>query len=153
MAQLDFTIEIAALPDRVFVFFVPQRMPHWYGSEMDVCVEVQGGASEFQAGQRVRVSGRLGKREVSLTAVVTRYEWCRVLEWQFCDAYGVQGTQRWEIEPQGDGTRLRMRDAYELPGRLGRILDALLTRWSVARRDRLDLERLRRLAERRASGP
>jgi len=148
MAKLEFTVQIAAPPDRVFVFLVPQRMPHWYGSETDVRVEVQGGAAEFQAGQKVRLGGRLGGREVSLTATVTRYQWCRVLEWEFGDAYGVRGMQRWEIEPLGEGTRLVMRDAYEVPGRFGKILDALLTRWSVARRDRHDLERLRRLAER-----
>ena len=148
MAELDFTIEIAAPPDRVFAFFVPQRMPYWYGAEMGAELEVQGGASEFQLGLKVRVTGRLWLREVSLTAVVTRYMWGRALEWQFRDAYGIRGLQSWELEPTPAGTRVRMRDHYALSGRLGKLLDTLLTKRNIARRDRLYLDRLKRLAER-----
>lgn len=149
MAQLEFAIEIAAPPNVVFAFFVPQRMPYWYGAEMNACFEVQGGAAEFQTGQKVRITGRLAKREVMHTVVISRYEWGRALEWRFQDAYGVRGLQRWEVEPAKSGTRVRMRDEYEVPGRFGRILDWLLTRHSVARRDREWLARLQRLAERR----
>ncbi len=152
MARLEFTLDVAAPADRVFVFFIPQRMPHWYGYEMDMRFEVQGGEAEFQVGQKVRLAGRLGGREVSLTAVVTRYEWQRVLEWQFRDEYGVRGLQRWEVEPTAGATRLTMYDEYELPGRFGRIFDALVMRWNVARRDRRWLEKLQRLAEHRSGG-
>lgn len=148
MAKLEFTVEIAASPDRVCVFFIPQRMPYWYGADMESCFEVQGGAEEFQVGQKVRITGHLGRREVSLTAVVTRYEWGRLLEWRFQDAYGVRGLQRWEIDLAPPGTRVRMRDEYQLPGTAGRIADWLLTRHAVARRDRCDLARLKTLAER-----
>lgn len=148
MAKLAFSIQIAAPPDRVFVFFVPQRMPYWYGPEMDSCFEVQEGAVEFRVGQKVRITGQVGRREVSLTVVVTRYEWGRLLEWRFQDAYGVRGLQRWEIEPASPGTRVRMCDEYELPGAAGRLADWLLTRHAVARRDRHDLARLKKLAER-----
>ena len=141
MARLAFTLDVAAPADRVFVFFIPQRMPHWYGYEMDMHFEVQGGAAEFQVGQKVRLTGRLGGHEVALTAVVTRYQWQRVLEWQFRDEYGVRGLQRWEVEPvspvvpsplradeesQGSGsaqTRLTMHDEYELPGRFGQLFE------------------------------
>lgn len=149
MARLEFTLDVAAPADRVFVFFIPQRMPYWYGYEMEMHFEVQGGAAEFQVGQKVRLTGRLGARDVSLTAVVTRYQWQRVLEWQFRDEYGVRGLQRWEVEPAAAGTRLTMYDEYELPGRFGRLFDALVMRWNVARRDRRWLEKLRRLAEHR----
>lgn len=148
MARLEFAIEIVAPPNVVFAFFVPQRMPYWYGAEMNACFEAQGGAAEFQTGQKVRITGRLGKREVTQTVVITSYEWGRALEWRFQDPYGVRGLQRWEVEPAGDGTRVRMCDEYELPGRFGRLVDWLLTRHSVARRDREWLARLKRLAER-----
>ncbi len=148
MAKLAFTIEIAAPPDRVSLFFVPQRMPYWYGREMGSCFEVQEGAAEFQVGQKVHITGHLGRREISLTAVVMRYEWGRLLEWRFQDAYGVRGRQRWEIEPASPGTRVRMCDDYELPGASGRVTDWLLTRHAVAQRDRRDLARLKKLAER-----
>jgi uncharacterized membrane protein len=148
MAELEFSVEIAAPPDRVFVFFVPQRMPYWYGAEMESQFEVQNGAAEFQVGLKVRITGRPGGKEVTHTAVVTGYQWGRLLEWRFQDEYGVRGLQRWEIQAAPSSTRVRMHDSYQLPGCLGRLADWLLTRYSVARRDRSDLARLKKLAER-----
>ncbi len=147
MAKLEFTTEIAAPADRVFVFFVPQRMPYWYGAAMESQFEVQDGAAEFRVGLKVRITGRLRGKEVTLTAVITAYEWGKLLEWRFQDAYGVRGMQRWEIEPAAARTRVRMRDQYELPSWLGRVFDRLLTRHAVARRDWEDLARLKKLAE------
>jgi uncharacterized protein YndB with AHSA1/START domain len=149
VAELEFEIEIAAPPELVFAFFVPQRMPYWYSPEMKSCFEVQGGAAEFAAAQNVCIVGTIGKRQVKLTAVVLRCEWGRLLEWRFQDAYGVHGLQSWELSATAHGTRVRMRDAYELPGRLGRIFDRLFTRYAVAHRDRQNLARLKRLVERR----
>jgi uncharacterized protein YndB with AHSA1/START domain len=149
MANLEFVREFGVPPKEVFVFFVPQRMSLWYGAEMNSCFEVQGGASDFAVSQKVRITGRLGNREVSLTAVITAYEWERVFEWQFQDAYGVRGKQRWELQQTGSTTRLTMRDQYQMPGRTGKILDWLFTRYGVAARDRSWLDRLQRLAERR----
>jgi len=111
MAKLAMSIEIAAPPDRVGVFFVPQRMPYWYGAEMQAEFTLLGGEPDFRASQMVQVRGTLGKREVALTAVVTEYDFARVLEWRFQDAYGVKGRQRWEIQPAADGSRLRLYDA------------------------------------------
>jgi Polyketide cyclase / dehydrase and lipid transport len=147
MAKLEFAVEITAPPDRVAVFFVPQRMPYWYGAEMECEFEVGGGAADFRRGLKVHIAGRLGPRAVSLTAVVTRFDWGRLLEWRFQDAYGVRGLQRWEIGPGALGARVRMCDEYEFPGTLGRIFDWLLTRHAVARRDLSDLARLKRIAE------
>ncbi len=111
-------------------------------------LEVQGGAPEFQPGLKVRISGRLGRKELSHAAVVTSYEWGRVFEWCFQDAYSVRGVQRWELAPSGAGTQLDMRDEYEMPGSLGRMADWLLTRHAVTRRNVRDLQRLKKLAER-----
>ena len=147
MARLEFSVEIAAPPDRVWVFFVPQRMPLWYGSEMDLHLELLDEAQDFAAGQKVKISGTLVRSGVGITAVITRHEWMRLLEWQFRDEFGVRGLQRWEIEPAPSGTRVHMLDDYEMPSRLGRISDALLMRWSVSRRDHAWLARLKRLAE------
>jgi len=147
MARLESSVEIAAPLDRVFVFFVPQRMPYWYGAEMDARFEVQGGAADFAVGLKVRITGQWRGKEITHTAVVTRYEWGRLLEWRFRDAYDVRGLQCWELEPTPAGTRVRLRDEYELPGRIGRIADWLFTRHAVARRDRGELARLKRLAE------
>ena len=149
MARLALEQRIAAAPALVAAFFVPQRMPYWYAHKMKAEIEILGGASDFAAGQKVRITGRLGGREVTLTAVVTRYEFGRTLEWQFQDQYGVKGKQSWEIATQGETTIVRMRDEYQMPGRFARAVDAILTRHAVARRDRAWLARLARLAERR----
>lgn len=147
MADLTFTQEIDATPQIVGAFFVPHRMGAWYGVEARMQFEVQGGAIEFCNGQKVRLSGKIGKRELTITAVVTQFERGRVLEWQFQDAYGVRGMQRWEIEAHGNGTRVRMRDRYEMPGKFGKFFDWLVMRHAVAKRDRADLARLKRMVE------
>ena len=149
MADLDFSLDIATSPKEVFVFFVPQRMPLWYGTEMDVRFEVQGGAADFAVGQKVRVTGKMSRYEVILTVVITAYEWERLLEWQFQDAFGVRGKQRWELQGLAGNTRLRMRDSYQMPGGFTKMLDKIFTRFAVAQRDRAWLARLQQLAERR----
>ena len=170
MGALHLEVQISAPRDRVFCFFVPQRMPLWYAPEMETQFEVTGGESDFRAGQKVRISGHLGKREVSLVAVVQRYDWLRCLEWEFQDAYGVRGRQKWEVEESSGGagkapvqirvggagkapvqigevTRVVMREWYTFPGRLGRWLDPILMRPSIRARDRRMLSNLKRIAE------
>jgi Polyketide cyclase / dehydrase and lipid transport len=148
MADIRLIVEISEPPNEIFVFFVPQRMPLWYGIEMDAHFEVPGGASDFAVAQKVRITGRLQRYDTSLTAVITAYEWERVLEWQFHDSYGVRGMQRWELQALADTTRVTMRDKYEMPGMFGRIFDRVVTRRAVRMRDQAWLEKLKRLAER-----
>lgn len=148
MAALSFRVKIAAPADRVAAFFVPQRMPYWFGSEMQAELEVQGGAADFAVGQKVRITGRMGGREVGLTAVVTAFRRARLLEWRFNDAYGIRGWQRWELHECGGATQVEMCDEYEMPGAFGRLLDRIFTRHAVARRDRAWLAKLKQLAER-----
>ena len=154
MSRIVLTQVVAAPPEDVFVFFVPQRMAHWYGPEMRSSFEAQGCGSEFRAGSQVRVSAELAKRSFAHTAVVTAFEKPRLFEWRFEDAYGVCGSERWEMERLENGsaprTRISFACEYEIPGRIGRIIDWLLTRHALARRNRSYLERLARLAERRA---
>jgi hypothetical protein len=149
MSVVELSIEIAAAPNEVFLFFVPQRMPYWYGSEMASEFEVSGGASDFAASQKVRITGKLGKKEISHTAVITRYEWLRQLEWRFDDAYGVRGLERWTLDPDATGTRVTMRSEYEMPGKFGRAINWLITRHAVTRRNCEYLARLKKFAERK----
>jgi hypothetical protein len=149
MAHLEFSRDFSVAPNEVFVFFVPQRMPLWYGTEMNPHFEVQGGAPDFAVGQKIQITGNLSKREVSLTVVITAYRWEKLLEWQFQDSYAVRGLQRWELESSPSGTRLLMRDSYQMPGLSGRLIDAAFTRFAVSQRDLAWLDRLQRLAERK----
>ncbi|MBZ5642852.1 MAG: SRPBCC family protein [Acidobacteriia bacterium] len=154
MAQIETSVEIAAPAELVFAFFVPQRMPYWYGADMEACLEVQGGAPDFAVSQKVRVTGHLGKREVSHTSVVTALQPARVFEWRFEDRYGVKGLERWEFErlagptlESAPRTIVRMRSAYTMPGLLGKAMDWLMTRHAVAKRNQDYLARLKGYAE------
>src|SRR5271156_3851290 len=106
MSRIELATQISTTPNEIFVFFVPQRMPHWYGAEMNARFEVQGGAPDFAAGQKIRITGTLQNYELTLTVVVTAYEWNHHLEWQFQDSYGVRGMQRWDLQPEGSETKL-----------------------------------------------
>src|SRR5271170_745662 len=154
MARIEISVWMAAPAELVFAFFVPQRMAYWYGSDMEACLEVQGGASDFAVAQKVRVAGHMGRREVSHTAVVTAIQIGRLFEWRFEDRYGVKGLERWELDrgdtspsPGGKKTIVRMRSEYALPGLAGKAMDWLVTRHAVARRNRSYLARLKRLVE------
>lgn len=154
MARVDTSVQIWAPAEVVFAFFVPQRMPYWYGAEMQACFEVQGGAPDFAVAQKVHITGNLGKREVSHTAVVTALQQARLFEWRFSDRFGVKGTERWELErvdgpslQQPPKTTVRMRSDYTMPGLLGKAMDWLVTRHAVVRRNQDYLVRLKRYAE------
>lgn len=151
MADLTFSLDIATPPNEIFVFFVPQRMALWYGTEMDAKFEVQGGAPDFAVGQKVRITGRLRQYEMGITVVITAYEWERLLEWQFHDSYGVRGKQRWELQGAAGKTQLTMRDSYQMPSAFSRFFDKIFTRFAVAQRNRAWLARLQQLAERQST--
>jgi uncharacterized membrane protein len=157
MARIETSVQISAPPELVFAFFVPQRMPYWYGADMEICLEVQGGAPDFALAQKVRVTGHLGKQEVSHTAVVTALQQARLFEWRFKDRYGVEGLERWELDlvdarsglsgTNALKTVVRMRSEYTMPGLMGKAMDWLLTRHAVQRRNQNYLARLKRYAE------
>jgi hypothetical protein len=148
MSRIELAAQISTTPNEIFVFFVPQRMPHWYGTEMNARFEVQGGAPDFAVGQKIRITGTLQNYELTLTMVITAYEWEHHLEWQFQDSYGVRGMQRWDLQPEGSETNLIMRDEYTMPTTLGKILDRFITQRAVKLRDQSWLDRLKRFAER-----
>jgi uncharacterized membrane protein len=154
MARIETSVQIAAPAEAVFAFFGPQRMPYWYGADMQASFVVQDGAADFAVAQKVQIAGNLGKREVSHTAVVTALQQARLFEWRFSDRYGVKGLERWELEQVGASsaqgeqkTVVRMLSDYTMPGLIGKAMDWLMTRHAVARRNENYLARLKRYAE------
>jgi uncharacterized protein YndB with AHSA1/START domain len=149
--HIETQIQIDVPPRQLFAFFVPQRIGYWYGPETHTQFEISGGAADFGIAQKVRISGRIGKREVSHTAVITQCQWGIVLEWRFEDRSGLRGTERWDFEPieasGAPGTLLHMRCDYRMTGLVARAANWLLTRHAVARRNRAYLSRLKNLAE------
>src|ERR1039458_7942621 len=117
-------------------------MPYWYGAEMASEFEVSGGASDLATSQKVRITGKLGRKEISHTAVITRYKSLRPLEPPFEAAYGVRGLERWQLDPSTTGTRVTMRSEYQMSGRFGPAIDWLITRHAVARRNRSEERRV-----------
>lgn len=150
MTRIESTVQIKTPPNEIFVFFVPGRMGYWYGREMDAEIRVLGCGSDFVLTQIVQISGRIRDRQVAHTAVVTKFEWGKLLEWRFKDSYGVRGIERWELLPSAakNATLVRMTSEYEMPGAFARAVDWLITRRALARRNREYLARLKRLAER-----
>ena len=150
MSRIESTIEIAAPPNEIFVFFVPGRMAYWYGKEMDAEIRALGCGSDFTSSQIVQIAGTIRGREVAHTAIITKYEWGRFLEWRFKDSYGVRGIERWEVMPSAaeNATLVKMTSEYEMPGAFARAIDWLITRRALVRRNREYLARLKKLAER-----
>ena len=150
MTRVESSIEVSAPPNEVSVFFVPGRMSYWYGREMDAEIRALACGSEFMPSQIVQIAGRIRGREVAHTAIVTKFEWGKLLEWKFNDAYGVRGVERWEVQPlpSSSSTRVRMTSEYEMPGAFARAVDWLVTRHALARRNRDYLRRLKKLVER-----
>jgi len=153
MTRIESTVEISTPPNEIFVFFVPGRMAYWYGAEMDAEIRAIGCGSDFMLSQIVQIAGKIRDREVAHTAIVTKFEWGKLLEWRFKDSYGVSGIERWELSPSaaGNKTRVTMTSEYEMPGALARAVDWLITRRGIARRNREYLARLKKLAERSSS--
>lgn len=150
MTRIESSIEISAPTNEVFVFFVPGRMAYWYGKEMDAEIRALGCSSEFARSQIVQIAGKIRAHEVAHTAIVTNFAWGKLLEWRFKDSYGVRGTERWEVQPDSSAntTRVVMISEYEMPGLFARVVDWLITRRAIARRNREYLARLKKLAER-----
>ena len=149
--HIETRIEVCVPPRQLFAYFRPGRIGYWYGPETKTEFEVSDGAGEFAVAQKVRISGRVARREVSHTAVVTQCQWGSVLEWSFEDRSGLRGTERWDFEPidinGAAGTLLRMTCDYRMKGIVARAANWLLTRHAVARRNRAYLARLKKLAE------
>jgi len=67
MGKIEMTQPIAAPPRHVFAFFVPQRMPYWYGPEMDT-IGPAGNPVTFHTPHGLHGLGSLMPKRLSLSS-------------------------------------------------------------------------------------
>lgn len=125
---------ITASPQRIAaVMFDPERDPEWIGGAKSI----EPSESEpTMVGARVTRHGGFMGRKFSWQTEVTKFEPDRLLDMRFVAGPMKGGTVTYRIEPDGDGSRVIIRNTGPGPQ---------IMSWFVKRSVDKDLERLARL--------
>ena len=138
----ELTIEIARTPEDVFAYLTDvANLTEWQSGVHSA--EIEGGG-EPRAGSRILESRHLLGRELRTTLEISEHEPPRLFALRALDS-PVPFTVRHELEPSGDGTRLRVvgeGDAGLLPGFAAGIMAR-----RAEKQFRKDFERLKRILE------
>jgi len=124
MAIVQCSVHIRASPqDTMALLSDASRWPDWYPgmTEMDV-------AAPFpEHGGKVAFKVKSAGMSMPITETVLDYQPEKL---QLLEMEGMlSGRARWELTPEGDGTRLTTTFDYALPGGvLGRVADALVVK-------------------------
>ena len=124
MAIVQCSVQIRASPqDTMALLSDASRWPDWYPgmTEMDV-------AAPFpEHGGKVAFKVKSAGMSMPITETVLDYQPEKL---QLLEMEGMlSGRARWELTPEGDGTRLTTTFDYALPGGvLGRVADALVVK-------------------------
>lgn len=142
---LDKSIHVHAPPERVFAWLDPSRVPLWDRSVVraaprDVRPLHEGSVIDL-------VSRALGLRFESASEA-TRVEAGRVYAWRQLDGDFEEHSGAYSLEPEGDGTRVRLLADVELPFVLPRLATEEEVRRSLSRDADEALFRLKELCER-----
>lgn len=130
------TRKIAASPEKIATtMFDPDRDPQWIGGAKSVDPSV--GDSTKIGARTTRHGGFMGKR-FSWTTEVSGHEPGRFLHMDFVEGPMKGGTVTYRIEPNGNGSRVSIRNTGPGPQIMG---------WFVKRSVGKDLDRLARLVE------
>jgi len=144
MTSVQRTVEINAPPDETMTLLSDaSRWPDWYPgmTEMEIAAPFpeEGGTVAF----KVRSAGL----SMSITETVLDYQPGKLHHLQMQGM--LSGLARWELIPEGDGTRLTTTWDYALPGGvLGRIADALIVKRMNATSLQQGLQNFKALVER-----
>jgi uncharacterized protein YndB with AHSA1/START domain len=139
---------IPAGPDAVWPLVSdPARLPEWF--TFAERVEVLAGADG--PGQRRRQHGRWGKRRSEVDQLITRWEPGRALAWKHeaerlngkpAPRFAASTDFSIELEPEGDGTRVRLCSAQVPAGPLRGLVIRVFGRREVAQALEASLDRL-----------
>jgi uncharacterized protein YndB with AHSA1/START domain len=148
MIEVSAQRSIAAGPDALWPLVSdPARLPEWF--TLAERVEVLDGPDG--PGQRRRQHGQWGKRRSEVDQLITRWEPGRALAWRHeaerlngkpAPRFAASTDFTIELEPEGDGTRVRLRSAQVPAGPLRGAVMRVFGRREVAQALDASLERL-----------
>ena len=142
---LDKSIHVHASPERVFAWLDPSRVPLW---DRSVVRAAPRDVRPLHEGSVVDVVSRaLGLRFESATQA-TRVEEGRAYAWRQLDGDFEQHAGASTLEPEGDGTRVRLLADVELPFVLPRLATEAEVQRALSRDADEALFRLKELVER-----
>jgi uncharacterized protein YndB with AHSA1/START domain len=144
MAIVQRSVEIKASPQETMALLSDAgRWPDWYPgmSRVDITARYP------EAGGKVAFKVKSAGLSVPITETVLDYQPGKLQLFQMEGM--LSGRARWELTPEGDGTRLTTTFDYSLSGGvLGKIADALIARRLNARGLQAGLRNFKELVER-----
>jgi carbon monoxide dehydrogenase subunit G len=144
MAMVQRSVHINASPQGTMALLSDaSRWPDWYPG----MTEIEVAAPFPEAGGKVVFKVKSAGISMPITETVLDYEPGRLQVLQMDGM--LSGRARWEVAPDGDGTRLTTTFDYVLPGAVfGRIADALIVRRLNAKSLEEGLQNFKVLVER-----
>jgi carbon monoxide dehydrogenase subunit G len=145
MAIVQRNVQIKASPQETMVLLSDAgRWPDWYPGMTEINV-----AGPFpEQGSKVAFKVKSAGMSMSITETVLEYEPDKL---QLLQMEGMlSGRARWELTPEGNGTRLTTTFDYALPGGVvGKLADALMVKRMNGKSLEEALDNFRALVERR----
>jgi uncharacterized protein YndB with AHSA1/START domain len=124
MAIVQRTVQIKASPQETMALLSDaSRWPDWYPGMTELSIT----APFPEKGGKVAFKAKSAGLSMPVTETVIDYQPGKLQLLQMEGA--LSGRARWELTPEGDGTRLTTTFDYELPGGVfGKIADALIVK-------------------------
>jgi hypothetical protein len=144
MAIVQRNVQIKASPDQAMALLSEaSRWPDWYPGMTEIAIT----APFPEQGGKVRFKVKSAGLSMPITETALEYQPGKL---QLLQMEGMlSGRARWELTPEGDGTRLTTTFDYALPGGvLGRIADALIVKRMNAKSLEEALHNFKALVER-----
>lgn len=147
---LDKSIHVHAAPEQVFAWLAPSRMALW---DLSVVRASPRDLSPVHEGSVIDLVSRALGLRFETAARATRVEEGRAFAWQQVDGDFERHAGAYTLEPEGDGTRVRLVADVELPFVLPRLATEAEVERSLSRDADEALFRLKEMVERASEGP